>query len=81
VKLIRCFLPTFRIIRLKSIRKILQIPVARLPRNKNSSNNFFVAPVALIYRNKVPAPFRHPVDVFLPYFLLSGNILPDIVDS
>jgi hypothetical protein len=24
----------------------------------------FVSPVALRYMNKVPAPFRHPVDVF-----------------
>jgi hypothetical protein len=40
----------------------------------------FVTPVALRHRNKDPAPFWHPVDVFLNIFvLLSGNILPDIV--
>jgi hypothetical protein len=43
---------------------------------------FFVSPVALRHRNKDPAPFRHLVDVFFCLFvLLSGNILPDIVDS
>jgi hypothetical protein len=39
----------------------------------------FISLVAL--RNKDPAPFRHPVDVFCLFVPLSGNILPDIVPN
>jgi hypothetical protein len=41
----------------------------------------FVSPVALRHRNMDPTPFRHPVDVFRLFTLLSANILPHIVDS
>jgi hypothetical protein len=46
-----------------------------LRRDTAAKRKFFLF---LRHRNKNPAPFWHPVDVFV---LVSGNILQDIVDS